>query len=278
MSIIGEQIKKYRTQKQITQEQLANQIGVTTQGVSRWERGGTPDAELLPKLAEVLGVSIDALFGREEKNLIVTLARQLAQLPQQEAYRRAFDVCWGMELALVGDVSSFDDFMTGMMGYSQMTDNRTADYFGKVVHDSGIAHIRMSPDLSYFFLMTEPKGQLRDQLQDPEKLRKVFELFADKKLFKILFFLHTLPPKTIATSLISKHTGIDPKEADRCMERLCDNNLVTRTVIATADGDINSYMLRREHFAIPLLCFADEIAKENFRPFMGKFDREKPFL
>ena len=69
MSVIGKQIKKYRMEKGITQEQLGELAGVTTQAVSKWERGGTPDVELLPSLSEVLNVSIDALFGREEQNL-----------------------------------------------------------------------------------------------------------------------------------------------------------------------------------------------------------------
>lgn len=62
MSVIGKQIKKYRTQKGYTQEQLGQLLGVTTQAVSKWERGGTPDVELLPDLSNVLGVSIDSLF------------------------------------------------------------------------------------------------------------------------------------------------------------------------------------------------------------------------
>ena len=56
MSIIGKQIKKFRTEKGITQEQLGEQLCVTTQAVSRWEWGGTPDAELLPELARILDV------------------------------------------------------------------------------------------------------------------------------------------------------------------------------------------------------------------------------
>ena len=59
---IGKQIKKYRTEKGITQEKLGQIIGVTTQAVSRWERGGMPDVEVLPLLSDALGVSIDALF------------------------------------------------------------------------------------------------------------------------------------------------------------------------------------------------------------------------
>ena len=64
MSDIGSYIKKYRTAKGITQEQLGELVGVTTQAVSKWERGGTPDAELLPRLAEVLEVSIVSLPHR----------------------------------------------------------------------------------------------------------------------------------------------------------------------------------------------------------------------
>ena len=50
MSVLGIQIKKYRTAKGITQEQLGQLVGVTTQAVSKWERGGVPDAELLAGL------------------------------------------------------------------------------------------------------------------------------------------------------------------------------------------------------------------------------------
>ena len=50
----------------LTQEQVGRMIGVTTQAVSKWERGSTPDAEILPLIADALGVSVDALYGREE--------------------------------------------------------------------------------------------------------------------------------------------------------------------------------------------------------------------
>ncbi len=63
--VIGEQIKKYRTDKGITQEELGRTVGVTTQAVSKWERGGVPDAETIPLIAGALGVTTDMLFGRD---------------------------------------------------------------------------------------------------------------------------------------------------------------------------------------------------------------------
>lgn len=61
-------------------------------------------------------------------------------------------------------------------------------------------------------------------------------------------------------------------------EQLCDNRLVTRTVVETADGEINSYMFREESSVIPLLCFADEIVRDDFRDFLINFARSKPLF
>ena len=69
MNTISEQIKRFRNKKGLTQEQLGASVGVSMQAVSKWERGGTPDIELLPAIADVLDVSIDELFGRKQKSL-----------------------------------------------------------------------------------------------------------------------------------------------------------------------------------------------------------------
>ena len=61
---IGSNIKKLRTENNITQDALATAIGVTPQAISRWEsEGGYPDIELLPALADFFSVSVDELIG-----------------------------------------------------------------------------------------------------------------------------------------------------------------------------------------------------------------------
>lgn len=62
---LGAQIALLRKQKNITQEALAQQLGVTNQAVSKWESEQCcPDVTLLPKLADIFGISMDELFGR----------------------------------------------------------------------------------------------------------------------------------------------------------------------------------------------------------------------
>lgn len=60
---IGERIKYYRNQKGITQEHLANELYISNQAVSKWERNASlPDVSLIAKIASILGISCDALF------------------------------------------------------------------------------------------------------------------------------------------------------------------------------------------------------------------------
>ena len=63
---LGNAIAGCRRELGITQEALARQLDVTNQAVSKWESDiCCPDIQLLPKLADIFGVSIDRLFGRE---------------------------------------------------------------------------------------------------------------------------------------------------------------------------------------------------------------------
>lgn len=63
---IGTNIKKLREENQITQQQLADSLGISYQAVSKWECGTTiPDVVLLPQIAEFFNVTIDDLFKTE---------------------------------------------------------------------------------------------------------------------------------------------------------------------------------------------------------------------
>ena len=61
--LVGENIKKYRRQKGMTQKELADAIGVSVQAVSKWECGATPDISQISLLCAVLGTSADELLN-----------------------------------------------------------------------------------------------------------------------------------------------------------------------------------------------------------------------
>ena len=61
---LSENIKRLRREKDLTQETLAEFLGVTFQSVSNWERGESfPDITILPEIASFFKVSVDELLG-----------------------------------------------------------------------------------------------------------------------------------------------------------------------------------------------------------------------
>lgn len=62
--LLGDNLRALRRQRELTQEELADILGVSYQSVSRWENNTCyPDMELLPTLAEFFGITIDHLLG-----------------------------------------------------------------------------------------------------------------------------------------------------------------------------------------------------------------------
>lgn len=79
---MGETIARLRKTKDITQKQLADQLGITDQAVSKWENGGAyPDITLLPTLADLLDVTVDELIRQApESSSKATMKEQLRPL------------------------------------------------------------------------------------------------------------------------------------------------------------------------------------------------------
>ena len=71
---LGKRIAMLRRQKGLKQEDLANELDVSPQAVSKWENDQTcPDISLLPRLAQLLGVSVDELLSGKKEDLPQTV-------------------------------------------------------------------------------------------------------------------------------------------------------------------------------------------------------------
>ena len=78
---IAGNLKRLRKQREITQEDLANFIGVSFQAVSKWECGdGYPDITILPALANFFEVTLDELVGMNE----IKNAKKLEEIKEQQ--------------------------------------------------------------------------------------------------------------------------------------------------------------------------------------------------
>lgn len=98
---IGMKIKNLRLERGVTQEALAEQLGVTAQAVSKWERGvAAPDIGLLPELSVFFGVRIDDLFELSSRERLDRIGHRmehdggcLSQADFEYAERFLRDLC-----------------------------------------------------------------------------------------------------------------------------------------------------------------------------------------
>lgn len=92
--MLGENLKAARKAKGMTQEELAMRLNVARQTISKWEKGlSVPDADLLIRLSEKLGIPVNELLGakmdfaKEDANMADTnmVAEQLSRINEQLA-------------------------------------------------------------------------------------------------------------------------------------------------------------------------------------------------
>jgi len=86
--ILAGNISRYRKEVGLTQEALGEKLGISFQAVSKWETGQTiPETTLLPKLAQILSISVDKLLGYSAFNSDIS--------PYENDYQKN-DYFWGI--------------------------------------------------------------------------------------------------------------------------------------------------------------------------------------
>lgn len=84
--MIGDNLKKLRRDRDLTQEEVAAHLGISYQAISKWERGdGYPDITMLPTLAHYFQVSVDELIGMDD----ISSAKKLDEINQEWQKNRA---------------------------------------------------------------------------------------------------------------------------------------------------------------------------------------------
>ena len=120
---LAENIKKLRTERGMSQKELADRLTVSPQAVSRWENGQAyPDIEMLPRIAEMFRVSMDTLMGTgpsflQRKRKELREAREQVKGAQDYAGRRR--VCEILE-ELAAEGSSQTEFLKEALSLHQI--------------------------------------------------------------------------------------------------------------------------------------------------------------
>jgi transcriptional regulator with XRE-family HTH domain len=278
---IGSTILKLRKEKNITQEELAQILGVTNQAVSKWERcGGSPDIELLPLIADYFGISIDELFGREANySDISTKILNYFQSSDDEKFKAAMEYCWVIERALFNSDSRHFTQERTLENLNKSDFSFGEDeIYSQLLDDKGITFMRLNEDLQYFLLIPEAPNGFGSVLTSDSAYQKLFHMLGEEDYFKCIYLLYQRENKPFTPKLFEKHFEIKEERAVEILNRLKEYELISTTEIELDDEIQTVYNFRPNAAFISLLIFAEEFIKppHNFR---NNFEyRSRPYL
>lgn len=269
-TIVGEQILKFRKEKGLTQRELGEAIGVSSSAVSQWESGGTPDISLLPALSDVLGVTVDALFGRcdtRREDIEETIRKYIASLPEEKRMERIVSLM--RKTALYGCL----DKVAGLVDFSNIHDSSGETIC--IAEDGFIAAILCE---GQSFLSAAWGGEESDfagLLSSGEEAVRLFDLLSSQNALTMLITLYSEAPMHRTVGALAKLTGIERGEAEEILRKLTECKLAEELMLETEDGDTAAYAVNVNGAVIPLLTAARlaVVEKEGIRLISDKRGR-----
>lgn len=110
---IGNIIRELRCSRNLTQEQLAENLNITAQAISKWENNiGMPDISQVVPIAHFFGVSTDVLFGVEEKMDVDEVQALIDKATTQESYKDEYALLKEALRTYPGDIRLLSELLS----------------------------------------------------------------------------------------------------------------------------------------------------------------------
>lgn len=219
------QLQKLRKEHGVTQDTLAAHLGVSPQAVSKWENGSYPDGDLLPKIADFFGVSIDYLYGRakEDTSTVQKIIDELQNIvtdsdsSKEEFFEQTLNYAWAIQLAGWASTRSYYD--------RPELDEKDTVTVSEISSKAGFTYMRLNKNLEYYFLVKQPKEGLANYLKVTDKAAELFAFLGDKTNLKILQYMLTLKwQEAVRAKTVAKLLDIPVEKAEKSLDFLCKFN------------------------------------------------------
>lgn len=286
-NILGEMIAKYRKEARLTQEELGKMVGVSTQAVSRWECGGTPDVELLPVIADCLHVSIDALFGRnggEAVDVKGLVYRKIRNAPQEKCMDLLLEYVWAMQQAAqINYMPEIEPAYT-MMPVEAV--DRSKEESPQLIPSSILLCDErccmlhgLVKDKRFAAIIPEPEGGFETTLKHPEEYVKLFMLLAKPHYLDMLIDINCRKPKEYFTvRSAAARLQISEKEAGTILEELNHYMMIDSMEVADESGTVKIYNLSSDISLYAFLFFCENVMRSSESMQMNANIRKKPLF
>ncbi len=224
-------LAKFRKRCGLTQGQLASKLNVTPQAVSKWENGSLPDTEFLPKLAGILGVSIDMLFGLAEDRDVPDLEQMIADRIRQTPQKDRADVIMQLFYAAI---SAYNDYKLSAPRYPE---NLELETYAELKSDYELSIARLNDDLKYFCFLKIPENGVNNYTEVTDNMIHLFETLANKDAITVIHYLGSgYRNRMQSLEFIAKQVHLPVPRVHKVMDNLDRLGLVWRVSANITDS------------------------------------------
>ena len=258
-SMLSERIAALRKERGLTQEQLGKMVGVSSQAVGKWEKGGAPDVELLPVLSRQLGVTIDSLFGMEggeQVDVEDAVGRYLRGFPAGERLNQFCRLVW----------SSFkffreDGIQIPRMDYLEtchpdMENGTDQLMYTKYWAGGGIMLDVHAEDMSFATLWPEPKDGYAQWFAPKNEYRCLFALLAKPGCLELLEYLNSRKNDYFVAEVAADRLNMPREMVNALLNALEERQMVCCTELELSEGKVKAYRLSDPAPFVPFLYMA----------------------
>lgn len=274
--VLSANIKQLRADRGVTQAELAKEVGVSVQAVSKWECGGTPDVELLPAIADFFAVTTDELFGRQVGHGISVdelALRVVQQTPEKLRMQRACEICWAIFKGLSGIPNISEVEFASSSEYEDPECTR-----GRVSFDTGIAYLCALKDAPSIFLFPQPLRGYASAIAPAEDLAKLFSVLADADVMRTLIFLFQRKAVPFSIEHVCQSLKLPQEKMLANLSKFKQLGWLEEEVVDLETGAKTLYRSVLTEALLAFLYFATEIRLKIRLWYLSNNPRSKPMM
>lgn len=260
---ISEKLAALRTDKGVTQEEIAQVLSISDKTVSKWETGASmPDITMLVKLAEYYGVTTDTLLGLskdknqsfEEKvsSFFESLDRKDSAITAFEVIKSIIPVLYNRFYHDEGDINDKYDIYPQAESYFNRSVMSCHDFFDFIASSENV-------NVAVMMLQNEARFAWLKDINKQKETVKLFKLLSSEDVLSVFYFINSTDCSECFTSnYIANNTGINNERAEEILDGLCSVGTCTQTTAYLSEGETKIYKCYGDEFILALISLAFE--------------------
>lgn len=260
---IAEKLVELRTERGVTQEDVAQSLSISNKTISKWENGASmPDLPMLIELSKYYGVTTDTLLGLsndQKQGTKEEVCTMFDGLDHKESVLKAFEIERLLVPALFRKVSEKDADLYETQEIFPIDDSYF--YRSNITHQNIFKFASSSEDVNLSVMLLRNKANFAwmNDTSKQEKIVKVFRFLSNKDVLSVLYFIHSNNCSTSFTAdYVARNTGIKEDRVVEILDEFWNIGGCYWVMAHLAEGEVKVYECKGDGILLSLISLAFE--------------------